>query len=58
MKISKKNLTPAQYLVFGYFIIIMLGSILLMLPIATTDGQGLRAVDAVFTATSATCVKV
>ena len=56
MKISKKNLTPAQYLVFGYFIIIMLGSILLMLPIATTDGQGLNAVDAVFTATSATCV--
>jgi len=56
MKISKKNLTPAQYLVFGYFIIIMLGAILLMLPISTTDGQGLRAVDAVFTATSATCV--
>jgi trk system potassium uptake protein TrkH len=56
MNISKKNLTPAQYLVFGYFIIIMLGSILLMFPIATTDGQGLGAVDAVFTATSATCV--
>lgn len=56
MKISKKNLTPAQYLVFGYFIIIMLGSILLMFPIATTDGQGLGTVDAVFTATSATCV--
>jgi trk system potassium uptake protein TrkH len=27
-----------------------------MLPVATTDGQGLGAVDAVFTATSATCV--
>jgi len=56
MNITKKNLTPAQYLVSGYFIIILLGSILLMLPIATTDGQGLGAVDAVFTATSATCV--
>ena len=56
MNLSKKNLTPAQYLVSGYFIIIMLGALLLMLPLATTDGQGLNAVDAVFTATSATCV--
>lgn len=56
MNLKKKNLTPAQYLVSGYFVVIMLGSLLLMLPIATTDGQGLGAIDAVFTATSATCV--
>jgi trk system potassium uptake protein TrkH len=56
MKLKKKNLTPAQYLVSGYFVIIMIGSLLLMLPVATTDGQGLGAIDAVFTATSATCV--
>ncbi|MEC9490869.1 MAG: potassium transporter TrkG, partial [Halanaerobiales bacterium] len=56
MNLKKKNLTPAQYLVSGYFVIIMIGSLLLMLPVATTDGQGLGAVDAVFTATSATCV--
>jgi len=56
MNLKKKNLTPAQYLVSGYFVIIMLGSLLLMLPVATTDGQGLGAIDAVFTATSATCV--
>ncbi|MFN2340335.1 MAG: TrkH family potassium uptake protein [Halanaerobium sp.] len=56
MNLQKKNLTPAQYLVSGYFVIIMLGSLLLMLPVATTDGQGLGAIDAVFTATSATCV--
>ncbi|MFP4021523.1 MAG: TrkH family potassium uptake protein [Halanaerobium sp.] len=56
MNLKKKNLTPAQYLVSGYFVIIMLGSLLLMLPVATTDGLGLNAVDAVFTATSATCV--
>ena len=56
MNLKKKNLTPAQYLVSGYFVIIMIGSLLLMLPAATTDGQGLKAVDAVFTATSATCV--
>lgn len=56
MNLKNKNLTPAQYLVSGYFVIIMLGSLLLMLPVATTNGQGLGAVDAVFTATSATCV--
>lgn len=56
MNLKKKNLTPAQYLVSGYFVVIMLGSLLLMLPAATTDGQGLGAVDAVFTSTSATCV--
>ena len=56
MSLKNKNLTPAQYLVSGYFVIIMLGSLLLMLPVATTNGQGLGAVDAVFTATSATCV--
>jgi len=56
MNLKKKNLTPAQYLVSGYFVIIMLGSLLLMLPAATNDGQGLGAIDAVFTATSATCV--
>ncbi|RCW47743.1 MULTISPECIES: TrkH family potassium uptake protein [unclassified Halanaerobium] len=56
MIIKKKNLTPAQYLVRGYFVVILLGSILLMLPIATNDGQGLGIIDAVFTATSATCV--
>ena len=56
MNISKKNLTPAQYLVSGYFVVIMLGSMLLMLPIATKDGLGLGIIDAIFTATSATCV--
>ncbi|MCC3143904.1 TrkH family potassium uptake protein [Halanaerobium sp. Z-7514] len=56
MKLPKKNLSPAQYLVSGYFVVILLGSIMLMLPIATTDGQGLNIIDAVFTATSATCV--
>ena len=56
MNLKKKNLTPAQYLVSGYFVIIMIGSLLLMLPVATTDGQGLGAIDAVFTSTSATCV--
>src|SRR6056297_1811678 len=56
MNITKKNLTPAQYLVIGYFIVILTGSLLLMLPASTKDGQGLGIIDSVFTATSATCV--
>ena len=54
MKIS--DLSSAQILVMGYFIVIITGTILLMLPIATSGSQGLNFVDALFTATSATCV--
>jgi trk system potassium uptake protein TrkH len=56
MNITKRSLTPAQYLVLGYFVVILTGTILLMLPIATKDGQGLGIIDSLFTATSATCV--
>jgi len=50
------DFTPAQILVLGYLMVIITGTILLMLPIATIDGSGLGLVDALFTATSATCV--
>lgn len=48
--------TPAQFLVLGYFTIILIGTILLTLPIATTADGGLDIISALFTATSATCV--
>ena len=35
---------------------ILLGTFLLMLPISTTDGQGLKWIDALFVSTSASCV--
>lgn len=47
---------PPKILVAGFACIIFLGSILLTLPIATNDGQGLPWLDALFTSTSATCV--
>ncbi len=50
------NLTPAQILSMGYFSVILIGALLLMLPIATTNGQGMNFLDATFTATSATAV--
>lgn len=48
--------TPARILVTGFASIILLGSFLLMLPMSNADGQSLGFIDALFTATSATCV--
>lgn len=45
-----------QFLAFGYFAVILLGSILLILPFATGEGESTNYLDALFTATSATCV--
>ncbi|MGM0409782.1 MAG: TrkH family potassium uptake protein [Bacillota bacterium] len=50
------NLSPAQFLVLGYFTVILTGTILLALPIATTAPGSLGLIDSLFTATSATCV--
>lgn len=50
------SLDPPKVLVLGFAVIIFLGSVLLSLPIATQDGNGLPWLDALFTSTSATCV--
>lgn len=50
------KLSSIQVLVIGFFGIITLGTILLMLPFATRDGETTTIIDAIFTATSATCV--
>lgn len=48
--------SPPQILVLGFAAIILVGALLLMLPISSTTGESLPFVDALFTATSATCV--
>ncbi|MDR7071734.1 TrkH family potassium uptake protein [Fictibacillus barbaricus] len=56
-KIPKRVvITPPKMFVLGFAIIILLGSFLLSLPIATQNGEGLNWLNALFTATSATCV--
>ncbi|MEE8547278.1 MAG: Trk family potassium uptake protein, partial [bacterium] len=47
---------PFSTILAGFASVIAVGTILLVLPISTTDGKGLPFLDAVFTATSATCV--
>ena len=52
----KLKLSVWQFLALGYLAVIILGSLLLVLPFAAKDGQPTRYIDALFTATSATCV--
>lgn len=46
---------PSRILIFSFFLIIIAGTFLLMLPQAT-QGKALSFIDALFTSTSATCV--
>ncbi|WP_028590959.1 TrkH family potassium uptake protein [Paenibacillus massiliensis] len=54
--ISKIRLSPPRILAGGFALIIFMGTLLLMLPVANTSGEPLPFLDALFTATSATCV--
>ena len=47
---------PALSLLILFLVLISVGTVLLMLPIATADGSATRFIDALFTATSAACV--
>ena len=51
-----KHLTPAQKIAASFLLVILLGTVLLMLPISHRDHQMYSLIDALFTATSATCV--
>lgn len=55
-KLSKVSVDPPKALVLGFAFIIFIGTFLLTLPVSTRDGLGLHWIDALFTATSATCV--
>ncbi|WP_181956632.1 TrkH family potassium uptake protein [Paenibacillus piri] len=50
------KLTPSRVLAGGFALIIGIGTLLLMLPISVQAGIRLSFIDALFTATSATCV--
>ncbi|QBO36297.1 Trk family potassium uptake protein [Periweissella cryptocerci] len=52
----KHRLTLPQTLSLGFFSIIFIGTLLLLLPFATTQGNHTTFMNALFTATSATCI--
>lgn len=57
MKLKKNfRLTSAQIILAGFFLVILAGALLLMLPIASMEGTSTPFVDCLFTSTSATCV--
>ena len=53
---GSRKLSPRRMVAAGFFIIILTGTLLLMLPVSSADGCGIPFVDSLFTATSAVCV--
>tara|TARA_B110000459_G_C16624325_1_gene504071 strand:+ start:706 stop:2532 length:1827 start_codon:yes stop_codon:yes gene_type:complete len=54
--LPKIKMHPAMIFIISFLLIITLGTLLLMMPEMTHSGDGMAALDAVFTSTSATCV--
>ena len=52
----RRPMNPATILVLGFLVIILVGTGLLMLPFAAEEGVVISPFQALFTATSATCV--
>lgn len=51
-----KNLSGMQLIAIGFFLLILAGTLLLMLPLSSRDGTVTPFMTALFTATSASCV--
>jgi len=52
----KFTLTAAQAVMLSFFLLITTGTVLLALPISSATGKAVSVLDALFTATSASCV--
>jgi len=52
----RNKLTPTRIIFLGFIFLILIGTLLLMLPISQTGKQKISFLDAMFTATSASCV--
>ena len=50
------RLSGSQTILLGFFLLIIAGAVLLMLPISSKSGEWTCVIDAFFTATSASCV--
>ena len=54
--IKRKKITTTQIIMLSFLLEILVGAVLLMLPISSATGHRTPFVDALFTATTATCV--
>ena len=55
-RLASLKFHPAQTMMLSYIVVIFIGTALLMLPKATPSNVSISFIDALFTATSATCV--
>ena len=55
-RLPSKRLNQVQFIALGFFLIIIFGALMLMLPISSRTGEWTNFLDALFTSTSATCV--
>ena len=53
---KSRHISTSRFIFFGFLGVIVLGTFILMLPISSSSGEFTSVVDALFTATSATCV--
>lgn len=53
---KRKKITTTHLILLSFLLAILVGSVLLMLPVSSATGQATPFVDALFTATTATCV--
>ena len=53
---KKIKFTTTQIILFSFLLVILLGSLLLTLPISSANGKSVDYLDALFTATTSTCV--
>ena len=56
MKSIKKSLSTTQIIALGFFVAILIGTALLMLPVSSADGRVTPLIDSLFTATTSICV--
>ena len=56
MGLLKRKLSPFQMILLGFAVVILLGALLLVLPVASKTGGGTSFLDALFTSASAVCV--
>lgn len=53
---KKRGLSTTQVVAMGFFTAILIGTVILMLPVCSADGEVTGFVDALFTATTSVCV--
>ncbi len=54
--LDRRRINESQFLAIGFLFLILVGTVLLRLPIASRSHRSIPFIDALFTASSATCV--